>query len=281
MKDDQKPLTRSEYRERQHRRNKINFWSLFADRPYLAAGVCVLLLLCLMAKWWLGAGIIVLIAIIGAIYIIHSKNPAGTLSIEFYMGGSQKLHVLQAIQMGAACIMFLAAYMRKIIKIDFQAAGSKDSLQMLQGLLQNNNGYAQQGASLINQLNQLLGNTLFSQYRYATSSAQFMNDSAGKWMMIWIFILMLVPAICVLSQFLQEPYARLTCLWSAALSTVILCLTPLVMKHLVTKFAAHHQVPVANIQPAFAVGGGAFWALLCSLVVLGIAIYRQAKQDKF
>jgi hypothetical protein len=281
MKDDQKPLTRSEYRARRDRHSKINFWSLFADRPYLAAGVCVLLLLCLMAKWWLGAGIVIIVAIIGIVYILHSKNPAGALSLEFHMGGSQKLHVLQAVQMGAACIMFLAAYMRKIVKIDFQAAGSKDSLQMLQGLLQNNNSYAQQGASLINRLNQLLGNTLFSQYRYATSSAQFMNDSAGKWMMVWIFLLMLAPAICVLSQFLREPYARRTCLWAAAASTLILCLTPFVMKRLVAQFAANHQVSVAAIQPAFAVGGGAVLAFLCSLVVLGIAVYREIKQDKF
>ncbi|MCH3905059.1 MAG: cytochrome C5 [Lactobacillus sp.] len=234
-----------------------------------------------MAKWWIGAVIVAIVAIIAVVYILHSKNPAGTLSVEFRMGGSQKLHVLQAIQMGAACIMFLAAYMRKIVKIDFQAAGSKDSLQMLQGLLQNNNSYAQQGASFINRLNQLLGNTLFSQYRYATSSAQFMNDPAGRWMMVWIFLLMLAPAVCVLSQFLREPYARRTCLWASVGSTLILCLTPIVMNHLVAQFAANHQVSVAAIQPAFAVGGGAFWAGLCSIIVLGISIYREVKQDRF
>lgn len=283
MKDDheQKPVTRAEYRQHRAQRGKVNFWKLFADRPYVAAGTCVLFLLCLMARWWIGVALIAVAAIIGTIYIVHSKNPAGALSLEFHLGGSQKLHVLQAIQMGAACIMFLAAYMRKIVNIDFQAAGSKDSLQMVQGLLQNNNGYAQQGANLINRLNQLLGNTLFAQYRYATSSAQFMNDPAGRWMMVWIFLLMLAPAICVLAQFLREPYARRACLWSSVISTLLFALTPLVMHHLVLKFAADHQVAASAIAPAFSVGSGAFWAVACSLLVLGIAIYREAKGDRF
>jgi hypothetical protein len=274
-------MTRAAYREREQRRYQVNFWRLISDRPYISVACFVLLIVAILARWWLFLVILLLAMAGGIAYILHSKNPTHALSLEFHMSGSGRLHMLKAVQLGASCIMFLMAYMRKIVSIDFQKAGASDSFQIVQGLLQNNNnGYAQRGSQALGQLNGLLGNGLFSKYRYATSSAQFMADPAGRWLMIWTFLLMLVPAVCVLAQFFREPYARNATLVSSALSVILFAVTPAFIKRQVIAYGLSHNISQAVVSQAFSVGSGTYIAVLSAIVVLVIAIYRVVKQDQ-
>jgi hypothetical protein len=275
-----RPMTRAAYREQEARHHQVNFWRLIADRPYVSVACFVLLLVAILAHWWLFLILLLIVMAVGIAYILHSKDPDHVLSLEFHMSGSGKLNMLKAIQLGASCIMFLMAYMRKIVSIDFQKAGASDSFQIVQGLLQNNgNGYAQRGSQALGQLNGLLGNGLFSQYRYATSSAQFMADPNGRWLMVWTFLLMLVPAVCVLAQFFREPYARNATLVAAIISVILFAVTPSFIRREVVAFGATHNIPEAAVSQAFSVGSGTYIAIFCGLIVLAIAIYRVVKKD--
>ncbi len=281
-KQNKKPVTREQYRQKVAAHSKQNIWDLALDRPYISVAVIVLAIICIMTQWWLGLVILIIVAIGGLLFIAYSKNPAKTLSIEFRIGGSKKLNFLKAIQLGASMVMFLSTYMRQVVVINFQNAGSQDSLKLIQGAAaQTNNAYATQGANLVGVLDNLLGGSLWGTYRYATNSAQFMNDPAGRWIMIWTFLLMLAPAICVLAQFFREPYSRRAMLVGSASSTILFILTPILIKHWGNQYGFNHQMNAVQISQMFSVGYMAYFAIICAVIVLIIAIYRIAKKDKF
>ncbi|WP_297816120.1 cytochrome C5 [uncultured Lactobacillus sp.] len=280
--DKHEKLTREQYRQKVARNSKLNVWDLALDRPYISVAIVVLALLFIMTGWWLGLVILVVISAIGIFFIARSKNPTQTLSIEFKVGGSRKLNMLKALQLGASMVMFLATYMRQVVTINFQGAGSADSLKIIQGAAsQVNNAYASQGASLLNTLDNLMGGSLWGTYRYATNSAQFMNDSAGRWIMIWTFLLMVAPAICVLAQFFREPYSRRAMLVGSGVSVFLFILTPIVIRKWATQYALAHQINQNLIGQVFNIGYMAYPAILCSIVVFVISIYRTIKKDKF
>lgn len=280
--DKHEKLTREQYRQKVARNSKLNVWDLALDRPYISVAIVVLALLFIMTGWWLGLVILVVISAIGIFFIARSKNPTQTLSIEFKVGGSRKLNMLKALQLGASMVMFLATYMRQVVTINFQGAGSADSLKIIQGAAsQVNNAYASQGASLLNTLDNLMGGSLWGTYRYATNSAQFMNDSAGRWIMIWTFLLMVAPAICVLAQFFREPYSRRAMLGGSGVSVFLFILTPIVIRKWATQYALAHQINQNLIGQVFNIGYMAYPAILCSIVVFVISIYRTIKKDKF
>ena len=275
-------LTREEYRRKVERNSKLNVWDMCLDRPYISVAFIVLALFCIMTKWWIGLLILGIAFIISILFIAHSKNPEKALSIEFKLGGSRILNLLKAIQMGASLILFLATYMRQVVSINFQTAGSQDALNLLQGAAAStNNAYAAEGANAVGVLNNLLGGSLWGTYRYAASSAQFMNDPGGRAIMIWIFFLMLAPAICVLAQFFREPYSRRALLVGSGASMVLFALTPILIRHWAGVYAVNHQISQAQINQAFSIGYMAYIAIFCSIVVFVIAVYRSAKQDKF
>ena len=277
-----KKLTREQYRQKVAVNTKANIWDLALNRPYLSVGAIVLGLLFIMTKWWLGLGILVVLVIIGVIIIAYSKTPAKTLSIEFKLGGSRKLNVLKALQFGAAMIMFLSTYMRQVVVINFQSAGAQDSLKIIQGAAaQTNNTYATQGANALSILDNLMNGSLWGTYRYATSSAQFMSDPGGKWIMIWTFLLMLAPGFCVVAQFFREPYSRRTMLICSGISMVLFGLTPILVNHWGQIYGINHQMTQLQINQMFSMGYMAYPAILCATVVFVIAAYRSIKQDKF
>lgn len=201
-----KKLTRREYREENIDGSKIklNFWNIWADRPYVTVTIIVLAVLCIMTGYWLGLVALIIITAIGVITIGHSHHPNRVLSIGFYLKSSRLLSALKAMQLGASIIMFLATYMRRVVSVDFSAAGTQDSLQIIQGLLSNTGRYGQQGSYFIGLLNTLTGGSLLGSYRYATNTSQMMSDSAGLMIISWILLLMIAPAICVLSEFLEN-----------------------------------------------------------------------------
>ena len=280
--DKQEKLTREQYRQKVARNSKLNVWDLALDRPYVSVAVIVLALLFIMTGWWIGLIILVIASAIGIFFIARSKNPTQTLSIEFKVGGSRKLNMLKAVQLGSAMVMFLSTYMRQVVTINFQGAGSADSLKIIQGAAaQTNNAYASQGASLLNILDNLMGGSLWGTYRCATNSAQFMNDSSGRWIMIWTFLLMVAPAICVLAQFFREPYSRRAMLVGSGVSVFLFALTPIVIKNWANQYALSHQINQAVIGQVFNIGYMAYPAILCSIVVFVISIYRTVKNDKF
>lgn len=277
-----KNLTREQYRQKVARNNKANVWDLALDRPYLSVGAIVLGLLFIMTKWWLGLGILLIVLIIGVVVIAYSKTPAKTLSIEFRLGGSRKLNVLKALQFGAAMVMFLSTYMRQVVVINFQSAGAQDSLKIIQGAAaQTNNAYATQGANALSILDNLMNGSLWGTYRYATSSAQFMSDPGGKWIMVWTFLLMLAPGFCVIAQFFREPYSRRTLLICSAISMVLFILTPILVNHWGQIYGINHQMSQIQINQMFSVGYMAYPAIFCAIVVFIIAAYRSFKKDKF
>lgn len=286
MKDskesEKQTLTREEYRRRVEKNSKLNVWDICLDRPYISVIFVVLALTCIMTQWWLGLVILAVIFIVGILIIAHSKNPEQTFNIEFRLGGSRKLNILKAIQLGCSLLLFLATYMRQIVSINFQTAGSQDALNLLQGAAAStNNAYAYQGVNIVNTLNNLLGGTLWGTYRYAANSAQFMNDPGGRAIMIWIFFLMVAPAICVLAQFFREPYSRRAMLVGSGASMVLFALTPFVIRHWANVYAVNHQISQAQISQAFSIGYMAYIAIACSIVVFVIAVYRSIKQDNF
>lgn len=284
QKEDQnhQKLTREQYRQHVVAHSKQNIWDLALDRPYISVAVVVLAIIFVMAQWWLGLIVLILLAIAGLFFIAYSKNPAKTLSIEFRIGGSKKLNFLKAIQLGASMVMFLSTYMRQVVVINFQNAGSQDSLKLIQGAAaQTNNAYATQGANLVGVLDNLLGGSLWGTYRYATNSAQFMSDPAGRWIMIWTFLLMLAPAICVLAQFFREPYSRRAMLVGSASATILFTLTPFLIKRWGNQYGINHQMNAIQVSQMFSVGYMAYFAIVCAIIVLVIAIYRISKKDKF
>ncbi|MCT6890976.1 MAG: cytochrome C5, partial [Lactobacillus sp.] len=177
--------TRADYRQL-----KLNFWDIFADRPYVAVAIVVLAIFLVMAKlWWLLAGLVIIVAI-GIFVIGRSHHPDRVLSLEFKMKSSRKLSMLRALQFGGSIIMFLATYMKKVVTVNFSTAGSTDGLQIVQGILSNRGGiYGQQGSYFLSLLNTLTGGQLWGKYRYATNSAQMMNSSAGRLIIMWILLL--------------------------------------------------------------------------------------------
>ncbi len=153
---------------------------------------------------------------------------------------------------------------------------------MLQGAAAStNNVYAAQGANAVGLLDNLLGGSLWGTYRYAANSGQFMNDSAGRWIMIWTFLLMVAPAICVLAQFFREPYSRRAMLVGSGISTVLFILTPTLIHQWANQFAINHQINTAQIGQMFSVGYMAYFGMGCSILVFVIAIIRSIKRDNF
>lgn len=152
---------------------KLNFWTIFSDRPYVSVAIIVLALFFIMIKMWWGLAIL-LIAVVAGIFVIgRSHHPNRVLSLEFHLKASRKLSMLRAFELGGSVVMFLATYMKQVVTVDFSSAGSTDSFQVIQGMLSNNGGYyGQRGSYFLSLLNTVTGGQLWSSYRYATNSAQ-------------------------------------------------------------------------------------------------------------
>jgi hypothetical protein len=188
---------------RSEQKVRLNFWQIFADRPYVTVIMISLALFCILAKWWIGLAIIIILTIAGIFVIGRSHHPNRVLSLEFKLKASRKLSMIKALQLLGSNIMFLAAYMRQIVSVDFSSAGATDSLTIIQNMLSNQGTFGQQGSYFLNLFNQLTGGSLWGTYRYATNSSQMMNSTAGTMIILWIFLLMIAPAFCVLSQFFR------------------------------------------------------------------------------
>lgn len=261
---------------------KLNFWNIFSDRPYVSVAIIVLALFFIMIKLWWGL-IVLLIAVIAGIYVIgRSHHPNRVLSLEFHMKASRKLSMLRAFELGGSVVMFLATYMKQVVSVDFSSAGSTDSFQIIQGMLSNNGGYyGQRGSYFLNLLNTVTGGQLWSSYRYATNSAQMMSSNSGRWIIIWIMLLMIAPAFCVLAQFFKEPYSRNATLVTSLITTVSFVLTPVLMRRWVVGYAMENQMAREAANNAVHIGTMAYVGMACSIMVLIIAIYRVVKQDNF
>lgn len=261
---------------------KLNFWNIFSDRPYVSVTIIVLALFFIMTKLWWGL-IVLLIAVIAGIYVIgRSHHPNRVLSLEFHMKASRQLSMLRAFELGGSVVMFLATYMKQVVSVDFSSAGSTDSFQIIQGMLSNNGGYyGQRGSYFLNLLNTVTGGQLWSSYRYATNSAQMMSSNSGRWIIIWIMLLMIAPAFCVLAQFFKEPYSRNATLVTSLITTVSFVLTPVLMRRWVVGYAMENQMAREAANNAVYIGTMAYVGMGCSIMVLIIAIYRFVKQDNF
>lgn len=261
---------------------KLNFWNIFSDRPYVSVAIIVLALFFIMIKLWWGLAILLLLVIAGIFIIGHSHHPNRVLSLEFHLKASRKLSMLRAFELGGSVVMFLATYMKQVVSVDFSSAGSTDSFQILQGALSNNGGYyGQQGSYFLSLLNTVTGGQLWSSYRYATNSAQMMSSNSGRWIIIWIMLLMIAPAICVLAQFFREPYSRNTTLVTSLITTVSFILTPVLMRKWVVGYAMENPITRTVANNAVHIGTMAYVGMACSILVLIIAIYRFVKQDNF
>lgn len=269
--------TRTDYRHL-----KLNFWQIFSDRPYVGVAIVVLAIFFVMAKlWWLLA-LLAVIVTIGIFVIGHSHHPNRVLSLEFTMKAKRKLNMLRALQFGGAILMFLATYMKKVVTVNFPAAGSTDGLQVVQGILSNRGGvYGQRGSYILSLLNTFTGGQLWGKYRYATNSAQMMSSGAGRLIIMWILLLMIAPAFCVMAQFFREPYSRNTALVSAIVATVSFVLTPRLLSKWIVEYAMENHMTNAQAQAAISIGPMAYVAMLCAVLVLVISIYRVIKQDRF
>ncbi|WLT00261.1 cytochrome C5 [Lactobacillus helsingborgensis] len=277
LKEHNNLQTRADYRHL-----KLNFWDIFADRPYVAVAIVVLAIFLVMAKlWWLLAGLAVIVAI-GIFVIGRSHHPDRVLSLEFKMKSSRKLSMLRALQFGGSIVMFLATYMKKVVTVNFTTAGSTDGLQVIQGILSNRGGvYGQQGSYFLSLLNTLTGGQLWGKYRYATNSAQMMSSGAGRLIIMWVLLLMIAPAFCVLAQFFREPYSRNTALVASIIATVSFVLTPRLLIKWIVEYAVENRIASSQAQAAISVGPMAYVAMLCALLVLIISIYRVIKKDRF
>lgn len=261
---------------------KLNFWNIFADRPYISVAVIVVAIFLIMAKLWWGLLILMGIVGIGIFVIGHSHHPNQVLSLEFKMKASRKLSMLRAVQFGCSILMFLATYMKQVVSVNFSSAGSTDSFNVITNILSNRGGsYGQQGTYFLNLLNTFSGGQLWSSYRYATNSAQMMNSPSGRWIVMWVLLLMIAPAFCVLAQFFKEPYSRNASLVAAIISTVSFILTPIVMRRWIVGYAVENQMDAQAANSAITVGPMAYVAIACSLIVLVIATYRFIKKDDF
>ncbi|MFZ2684913.1 MAG: cytochrome C5, partial [Lactobacillus amylovorus] len=114
-----------------------------------------------------------------------------------------------------------------------------------------------------------------------TNSAQMMSSSSGRWIIIWIMLLMIAPAICVLAQFFKEPYSRNVTLVTSLITTISFVLTPVLMRRWVVGYAMENQMTGAAANNAVHIGTMAYVGMACSIMVLVIAIYRFVKQDNF
>lgn len=269
--------TRTEYRHL-----KLNFWEIFSDRPYVAVAIVVLAIFFVMAKlWWLLAILAVIVGV-GIFIIGHSHHPDRVLSLEFKMKASRKLNMLRALQFGGSVLMFLATYMKKVVTVNFPAAGSTDGLQVIQGILSNRGGvYGQQGSYLLSLLNTFTGGQLWGKYRYATNSAQMMNSGAGRLIIMWVLLLMIAPAFCVLAQFFREPYSRNTALVASIVATISFVLTPRLLSKWIVEYAMENRMANEQAKAAISIGPMAYVAMLCAVLVLVISIYRTIKRDHF
>lgn len=282
----QKKMSRREYQARRVENNtkkvRLNFWNIFADRPYVSVAIVVLAIIAIMTRFWWGLVILAVLVVLGIYVIGHSHHPQSALSIEFHLKSSRKLSMLKALQLGGSILMFLATYMRQVVNVDFQSAGSQDGLKVIQGLLSTRGGgYGQQGSYFLGLLNSLTNGSLWGSYRYAANSAQMMNSHAGVDIILWILLLMIAPAFCVLAQFFKEPYSRNTALVSSLIASIMLTLTPSVMRRLVVSYGIENQMSIQAAQSAFSVGPMAYLAILCAYAVLIISIYRVIKHDDF
>lgn len=261
---------------------KLNFWKIFSDRPYVSVAILVIAIFLIMIKLWWGLALLAVLVAIGIYIIGRSHHPNRVLSIEFKMKASRKLSMLRALQLGGSLLMFLSTYMKQVVCVNFTSAGSTDSLQMIEGVLSSQGGsYGQQGTYFLNLLNTLTGNQLWSSYRYATNSAQMMNLPSGRWIIIWTFILMLAPAFCVLAQLFKEPYARNATLVASIISMVSFIMTPHLMKKWIVAYAMENNMTRAAATNAITIGPMAYVAIACSILVMGIALYRFIKKDNF
>lgn len=281
----QNRMSRREYQAQKVKRNdqkvRLNFWNIFADRPYISVVIVVLAIFFVMTKFWLGLPLLLLLVAAGIFVIGHSHHPQRVLSIEFHLKASRKLSMFKALQLGGSILMFLATYMRQVVNVDFQTAGSQDGLKVIQGLLSSQGGYGAQGSYFLGLLNSLTNGSLWGSYRYAANSAQMMNSHSGVYIILWILLLMIAPAFCVLAQFFKEPYSRNTALVSSLLASIMLTLTPSVMRHLVVNYGIENQMSVHAAKAAFSVGPMAYVAIICAYLVLMISIYRVSKKDDF
>ena len=244
--------------------------------------IVVLAIFLVMAKlWWLLAALAIVVAI-GIFVIGRSHHPNRVLSLEFKMKSSRKLSMLRALQFGGSIIMFLATYMKKVVTVNFSTAGSTDGLQVVQGILSNRGGvYGQQGSYFLSLLNTLTGGQLWGKYRYAANSAQMMSSGAGRLIIMWVLLLMIAPAFCVLAQFFREPYSRNTALVASIIATVSFVLTPRLLSKWIVEYAVENRMASSQAQAAISVGPMAYVAMLCAILVLVISVYRVIKKDRF
>lgn len=259
----------------------LNFWQIFADRPYVSVIMLSLALFCVLAKWWIGLGLIIGLTIIGIFIIGRSHHPNRVLSLEFKLKASRKLSMIKALQLLGSTVMFLAAYMRQIVSVNFASAGTTDSLTLIQGVLNSHGTYGQQGSYFLSLFNSLTGGSLWGTYRYATNSSQMMNSSAGTMIILWIFLLMIAPAFCVLSQFFREPYSRHVMTIFSLISAASFMMTPYLMKKWVVQYAIENQISQIAANNAVQVGGMVFPAIISAIFVFILAIYREIKRDEF
>ncbi len=266
---------------RSEQKIRLNFWQIFADRPYVSVIMLSLALFCVLAKWWIGLGLIIVLTIIGIFIIGRSHHPNRVLSLEFKLKASRKLSMIKALQLLGSTIMFLAAYMRQIVSVNFASAGTTDSLTLIQGVLNNHGTYGQQGSYFLSLFNSLTGGSLWGTYRYATNSSQMMNSSAGTMIILWIFLLMIAPAFCVLSQFFREPYSRHVMTIFSLISAASFMMTPYLMKKWVVQYAIENQMSQIAANNAVQVGGMVFPAIVSAIFVFILAIYREIKRDEF
>ncbi|MST87676.1 cytochrome C5 [Lactobacillus porci] len=266
---------------RSEQKIRLNFWQIFADRPYVSVIMLSLALFCVLAKWWIGLGLIIGLTIIGIFIIGRSHHPNRVLSLEFKLKASRKLSMIKALQLLGSTVMFLAAYMRQIVSVNFASAGTTDSLTLIQGVLNSHGTYGQQGSYFLSLFNSLTGGSLWGTYRYATNSSQMMNSSAGTMIILWIFLLMIAPAFCVLSQFFREPYSRHVMTIFSLISAASFMMTPYLMKKWVVQYAIENQMSQIAANNAVQVGGMVFPAIISAIFVFILAIYREFKRDEF
>lgn len=266
---------------RSEQKIRLNFWQIFADRPYVSVIMLSLALFCVLAKWWIGLGLIIGLTIIGILIIGRSHHPNRVLSLEFKLKASRKLSMIKALQLLGSTVMFLAAYMRQIVSVNFASAGTTDSLTLIQGVLNSHGTYGQQGSYFLSLFNSLTGGSLWGTYRYATNSSQMMNSSAGTMIILWIFLLMIAPAFCVLSQFFREPYSRHVMTIFSLISAASFMMTPYLMKKWVVQYAIENQMSQIAANNAVQVGGMVFPAIISAIFVFILAIYREIKRDEF
>ena len=266
---------------RSEQKIRLNFWQIFADRPYVSVIMLSMALFCVLAKWWIGLGLIIGLTIIGIFIIGRSHHPNRVLSLEFKLKASRKLSMVKALQLLGSTVMFLAAYMRQIVSVNFASAGTTDSLTLIQGVLNSHGTYGQQGSYFLSLFNSLTGGSLWGTYRYATNSSQMMNSSAGTMIILWIFLLMIAPAFCVLSQFFREPYSRHVMTIFSLISAASFMMTPYLMKKWVVQYAIENQMSQIAANTAVQVGGMVLPAIVSAIFVFILAIYREIKRDEF